>query len=419
MTQLAVLMNGHLAGTLREHDRGNVYFSYTDGYDSTPLSVAAPIEKGGFDATNWIDGLLPDNLAVRQRWRSEYDAATTRPFDLLSTQIGWDCAGAVQFCPVEEIDSLARRGGSLIPLSDSQVASIIAGLRSDATAWSSSPTAAAFSLAGAQAKTALHHYAGRWYRPVGDAATTHILKPAPARFAALDLIEHLSCATASNLGLATAATRCDFIGNERTLIVTRYDRRANQAGSTVRLHQEDLCQALGVPPDLKYQRDGGPTPARIASMLRECSAQPDQDVERFRDALIYNWLIAGTDAHAKNYSLLLDAEQVRLAPLYDVCSYLPFRELTPVGKIPLSMRIGRDYTITKSDRRNAWRRTADALGLSPDETLDRVADLAECLPEAMTEAIDRLPANLRASPAVTLLADETARRSRRCARLEK
>ena len=102
---------------------------------------------------------------------------------------------------------------------------------------------------------------------------------------------------------------------------------------------------------------------RIASLLRAHSAQPGEDVERFRDALIYNWLIAGTDAHAKNYSLMLAGGQVRLAPLYDVCSFLPYRGDGPVGKIPLAMRIGRDYTITKADRPNAWKRTAEAMGL--------------------------------------------------------
>ena len=417
MTQLAVMISGRFAGTLSANDRGAVRFSYDEGYDATPLSVAAPIGSDGFDATNWIDGLLPDNPAVRERWRSESGAATTRPVDLLATPIGWDCAGAVQFCPVEHVDALVGRGGSVSALSDSQVASIIADLRSDFTAWSSSPAAAAFSLAGAQAKTALHFVEGRWYRPIADAATTHILKPAPPHFVDLDLVEHLSCEAAALLGLATAETRCDFIEDERVLIVTRYDRRVGPSGRVTRVHQEDLCQALGLPPDRKYQRSGGPTPAQIASLLRAWSARPRQDVERFRDALIYNWLIAGTDAHAKNYSLILDGSQARLAPLYDVCSFLPFRESTPIGKIKLSMRIGRDYTITKADRRGAWQRTAEALRLSPDETLERVADLARRLPGAITEAIDRLPGSLRACPVVALLADETARRSERCARL--
>ena len=196
--------------------------------------------------------------------------------------------------------------------------------------------------------------------------------------------------------------------------MTRYDRRPTPHGEIARVHQEDLCQALGVPPERNYQNMGGPTPAEIASLLRAHSAQPDEDIERFRDALIYNWLIAGTDAHAKNYSLMLAGGQVRLAPLYDVCSFLPYRGDRPVGRIPLAMRIGRDYTITKADRSNAWSRTAEAMELLPGETLAYVADLAGRLPDAMAAAINRLPDNLRTSPVAALLAREIKTRSQQC-----
>ena len=415
MTTLTVLLGGRVAGTIDDTDSGSVMFSYADGYNSTPLSVSAQDLRVRFDASHWIDGLLADNDAVRERWRSDYGAGSTRPIDLLATPIGWDCAGAVQFCRPEQLDILAGRGGSLNPLSDDQVAEIIARLRLDAAGWTSGPAAAAFSLAGAQSKTALRYSEGRWYRPIGDAATTHILKPAPSQWPDLDIVEHLSCTAAANLGLPAARTECAFVGNERVLVVTRYDRRSAPDGEIGRVHQEDLCQALGVPPERKYQHVGGPTPAEIAWLLRTYSAQPDEDVERFRDALIYNWLIAGTDAHAKNYSLMLAGSQVRLAPLYDVCSFLPYRGATPVRKLHLAMRIGRDYTITKADRRGAWTRTADALRLPPGETLERVTDLARQLPEAMTAAIDHLPGNLRASPTTTLLAREIQTRSAQCA----
>ena len=414
MTRLTVLVDGRVAGAIDDNDSGPAMFSYEDGYNGTPVSVSAQDFGRRFDATQWIDGLLADNDAVRERWRSDYGAPSTRPIDLLATPIGWDCAGAVQFCRPEHLGALTGRGGSLSPLSESQVASIIARLRADSTAWGSGPAAAAFSLAGAQSKTALRHSEGRWYRPIGDAATTHILKPAPAQWPDLDIVEHLSCAAAANLGLATATTECAYIGDQRVLIVTRYDRRAAPGGSIARIHQEDFCQALNVPPERKYQNMGGPAPAEMASLLRAHSAQPEEDVERLRDALIYNWQIAGTDAHAKNYSLMLAGDQVRLAPLYDVCSFLPYRGGSPVGKLHLAVRIGRDYTINKADRPNAWRRTAQDLGLPPGDTLERVVDLSRRLPDAVTDAIDQLSDALRASPQVALLAREIQARSRHC-----
>lgn len=417
MTRLTVLMDGRVAGTIDDDNSGLAVFSYEEGYNGTPVSVSAQDFSRRFDATQWIDGLLADNDAVRERWRSDFGAPSTRPIDLLAAPIGWDCAGAVQFCRPEHLGALAGRGGSLMPLSESQVAGIIARLRADSIAWSSGPAAAAFSLAGAQSKTALRHSEGRWYRPIGDAATTHILKPAPAQWPDLDIVEHLSCAAAVNLGLAAARTECARIGDERVLIVTRYDRRAAPGGGIARIHQEDFCQALNVPPGRKYQNMGGPTPAEMASLLRAHSTQPEEDVERFRDALVYNWIIAGTDAHAKNYSLMLAGDQVRLAPLYDVCSFLPYRGDSPVGKLHLAMRIGRDYTINKADRPNAWKRTAEGLGLTPGDTLERVVDLSRRLPDAVTEAIDQLSDTLRASPQVALLAREIRTRSRHCVSL--
>ncbi len=415
MTRLIVLMHGRVAGTINDSAGGRALFSYAEGYSATPLSVSAPTTRSQFDATHWIDGLLADNEDVRARWRSDYEAVSARPMDLLATPIGWDCAGGIQFCKPEQLDILSERGGSITTLSESQVARIIARLRSDSSAWSSDPAAAAFSLAGAQSKTALRHTDGRWSRPIGDAATTHILKPAPDRFPDLDIVEHLCCATASNLGLTVAHTECVTIGGERVLSVTRYDRRTTSDGDITRVHQEDLCQALGMPPSKKYQHAGGPTPATIASLLRTYSTQPDEDVERFRDALIYNWLIAGTDAHAKNYSLILAGDQARLAPLYDICSYLPYRDTKPIGKLDMAMKIGRDYTITKTSRRSAWERTADALGLARPETLERVTDLANRLPAAMAQAIDCLPTDQRSSDKVALLAKDISSHAPRCA----
>ena len=109
--------------------------------------------------------------------------------------------------------------------------------------------------------------------------------------------------------------------------------------------KRDMCQALSVLPARKYQSDGGPGPGDIVSLLRR-SMPPGvaaEEVSRFVDALIWNWLIAGTDAHAKNYSLLIASDQVRLAPLYDVASALPYR--VPQRELRLAMKLGTDYRV--------------------------------------------------------------------------
>ena len=92
-----------------------------------------------------------------------------------------------------------------------------------------------------------------------------------------------------------------------------------------------MCQAFGVPPAKKYENEGGPSLRRIIDFLRENSGSPGEDIQTLIDAVAYNWLIGGTDAHAKNYSILIGAGgRVRLAPLYDLVSVLPYDEFDPL-----------------------------------------------------------------------------------------
>lgn len=178
-----------------------------------------------------------------------------------------------------------------------------------------------------------------------------------------------------------------------------------------------LCQALGVSAARKYQKDRGPDVARVAGLLWASSSDPETDVRLFRDALIYNWIIVGSDAHAKNYGLLLDRDEVRLAPLYDVCSILPYRDeidpgrTVPVGRLKLAMKIGRDYTIHRADYRAAWERTSQALGLPEQETLARAEELAQRVGSAVEEAIDELSQAMRSSRYVSLLASDVNQRA--------
>jgi len=182
-----------------------------------------------------------------------------------------------------------------------------------------------------------------------------------------------------------------------------------------RVHQEDLCQALSVPPDRKYQRQGGPSAGRIARLLREVmpAQVAEQAVRQFTDALIWNWLIGGTDAHAKDYSLLLSGRQVRLAPLHDIASILPYgfdeRELR------MAMKVGGRYALRAG--RSPWPRAADELGLDAGLVVDRVRELAALLPDAFATAADdqdvrRLRRDLP-QRLVALVADRAAR----CARV--
>ena len=125
--------------------------------------------------------------------------------------------------------------------------------------------------------------------------------------------------------------------------------------------------------------------------------------------------IGGTDAHAKNYSLLLGADgDVRLAPLYDLASGLPYVEDENVPKISLAQPIGKNYTLRKSDRRSAWESTADALGLDRASTVERAEQIAGAVPEAFALAASSLPPEYRDLRTVTDLRRRLIRRQRTC-----
>jgi serine/threonine-protein kinase HipA len=205
--------------------------------------------------------------------------------------------------------------------------------------------------------------------------------------AALLVNEHLRLEAARRLGLTAAVSSVQSFEDERVIVVDRYDRVYDRDGRLRRLHQEDVCQALGLMPTAKYQNEGGPSPEAIIALLRRVirpAATAEQSVAGFVDALAFNWIIVGTDAHAKNYSLLLSANQVRLAPLYDVTSALPYDDMY-LPKLKLAMRIGGEYRAEAVSGRH-WRRFAEANSLDPEGVTARISELARRAPEAFAAA---------------------------------
>ena len=396
---LTVLLYDRVVGEL-VRERGKHTFTYDPAYaaapDATPLSLSMPLavaEHRDSAVLPFLLGLLPDNEAVLRRWGREFDVRPSNPFGLLA-HVGEDCAGAVQLVRRERLDHLDP--GDVTWLEDEQVAERIRRLRLDPTAWQLTGSHGQFSLAGAQAKTALHRDRGRWGVPSGRVPTTHILKPAVTGLDDHDLNEHLCLGLARRLGLTAARSRIVQVGDVRVVAVTRYDRIRDTSGAWIRVHQEDMCQALGVPPSRKYQADRGPSPEQIAGLLRTTAPRGGADaaVAAFVDALALNWIIAGTDAHAKNYSLLLSGRAVRLAPLYDVASVLPYGDAGGAGgrggdvdlhDLRSAMRIGGEYALNYIGRDN-WARLAASVGLDSDTVLSRVNELAERTPTALAAA---------------------------------
>ena len=392
---LVVLMHDDVAGTVIRPSGDRIRFEYADSYrtspKATPLSRAMPLTvRSHPDAviSPWLWGLLPDNDDVLARWARQFQVSRT-PFSLLGTRIGEDCAGAVRFCPDSEVDRLISRAGQVEWLDEAGVAARIRDLRTDPTAWLGTGFTGQFSLAGAQAKTALHWDGSRWGVPIGSKATTHILKPAVRGFDDHELNEHICLEAARRVGMAAARTRVERFADESVVVVERYDRLVTRHDlghelTISRVHQEDLCQSLAVPPWRKYQNEGGPGALDIIALLRR-EIPPRAAVaaaQSFVDALIWNWVIAGTDAHAKNYSLLLSGGDVRLAPLYDIASALPYG--AHERKLRMAMKIGGEYDLWAV--RDRWAKAAAEWDLDPEQLRARVLEVIRAAPEAFSNS---------------------------------
>lgn len=405
--QLIVLLSGHRVGVVAMEPTGHLTMTYDEEWrqekkNAMPVSLSMPLSQRVHTdpvVRAFLWGLLPDNDRVLETWARSYQVSAGNPFALLR-HVGEDCAGAAQFIVPERVDGILHGEGGVQPLAAEEIAERIRILRRDPAQWHARNNGQ-FSLAGAQAKTALHRDpdTGQWGEPYGAVPTTHILKPAITGLDDHDLNEYLCLAVARILDLPAARAEIMSFASERVVVIERYDR----LGSRIRIHQEDMCQALGVPPDRKYQSDGGPTPEQIIDLLRHHvlpATAAAVEVGRFVDALAFNWLIGGTDAHAKNYSLLLSGSRVRLAPLYDLASVLIYDDIY-VPREKMAMKIGGEYRLSAIAGRH-WRRLAVSTGLDPDEIIQRIDSLALRLPTACAAAADQ--------PAVTELPGSTASR---------
>jgi serine/threonine-protein kinase HipA len=197
--------------------------------------------------------------------------------------------------------------------------------------------------------------------------------------------------------------------------VERYDRQFS-GNDIIRVHQEDMCQARGTMPTKKYQSEGGPTPANIVELLRTYSSDSVDDLDTFVDALGFNWLIAGTDAHAKNYSLLLaTGPTVRLAPLYDIASILPYDDVD-LQKMKLAMKIGGEYKLSLIGA-HEWQKFARETRFNVDKVIAGLNSLAEQLPDNVTEVCAAAQAEGLDNAIIERLAAQLIDRAKDCQRV--
>lgn len=390
---LLVHMNGELVGTWSITRTGEHSFRYDNRWlarsHRRPISLSMPFgapdeTHRGARVASFFENLLPDSQTIRNRIQSRYRLASSSAFDLLEA-VGRDCVGAIQLTPpdTEPADVRTIAGN---PLRPSQIAALLRSVTTDQPFGQTMGEEFRISLSGAQEKTALLRHRGRWMQPIGPTPTTHILKLPIGIIGHGEIDLRLSlenewlCAQIiAAYGLPVATCEILAFDDQRVLAVERFDRRLSADRSWImRLPQEDMCQAFGLPPAMKYETDGGPGIIRIMDLLLG-SRQADDDRRTFFSAQILFWMLAAIDGHAKNFSLRLEEMgSYRFAPLYDVLSAHPHfsrgRGKLPARKVRMVMAVtgkNRHYEWSGIRRRH-WVETAQRCGLSmsADDVID-------------------------------------------------
>lgn len=379
---LNVFLHDQLAGILRRKDNGNLQFRYDNDYleaGGQPLSWNLPLQAEAFphrDCLAFFGNLLPEE-DVRAQLALVTGISASNDYRLLE-RFGGDVAGAVTLLPPEE--SAAGPGSDEVEaLSPERLDELLLGLPQRPLA-ADEGGGVRLSLAGAQSKLPVVEVEDGFALPHGSGRpTTHILKPEPSRFPDLVANEFFCMRLAAAAGLEVAEVeRAETLSGLPYLIVARYDRDLTQE-PVRRLHQEDLCQALGKLQIEKYQQEGGPGVVEAMALIDDASTAPARDRPQLWLALVFNVLIGNCDAHGKNYSLLYDSRAPSLAPLYDLVSTAAYNELTD----RLAMIDGAKY-LEEVDQ-GAWRRLAGEVGFAPRFLGQRVAPFVDRVRDAVRE----------------------------------
>lgn len=354
-------------------------------------SEASGVYWGVASAASWFSGLLPEGEQLRRAIAEAHGARDITEMGLLE-KAGLDCAGAVQITSEAELPEREQR---FEPISHEEIA------RRLHAANNGQPVAEdreRWSVAGQQGKLALHkNLDGQWGRAVNGLPTTHIIKPG-ITFAGRDMIEdqalteHLTLAAARALGVPAAHSEFLEFNGAPAVVVERYDRIWID-DSVHRLHQEDLCQSLGIGPERKYEERGGPGVAAVAALLNAVAGSPEDSAAfrlSFAMMVMFNHFSGSPDAHAKNYSVfILPDNSVVFAPMYDAASGLGYSraDSTKLRFSRNAMRIGHHdhfQRVTASD----WAQFVQDIGLPANIILNERNRIAQEPPGVFRALLD-------------------------------
>ena len=337
--RLDVYLRASKVGILEQDDAANLSFTYLDEYlsldSARAISVSMPLATDTYSNTiakPYFSGLLPDESA-RTRLAAALGISDTNAFGMLEI-IGGDCAGALALFPQDSSGDVQHKPDEI--LDDQQLSNLLQELRGNPLLGGRNDVR--LSLAGAQDKIAVKLQDDKIALVKNGEPTTHILKPGIQGLDGTAQNEVFCMKLASRVGLKTPEVLFSIAGDTEYILVERFDRQRAEGNLVQRLHQEDFCQALSVPPELKYEDEGGPGVDNSLALIQRVVNQPAADRLVFLKMQVFHYLVGNADAHAKNFALLypLDATAPTLAPVYDVVCTNSYPELTK----KIAMRIG-------------------------------------------------------------------------------
>jgi serine/threonine-protein kinase HipA len=404
---LRVYLNNRLVGQLLKESSGAIGFRYDESWlgweHAIPVSLSLPLRESAYrgePVAAVFENLLPDSDALRRRVAEKVGARGTDAYNMLAA-IGHDCVGALQFIADENeaVDATGTIEGETV--NDQAIEKLLRSLV-QAPLGLSRDDEFRISVAGAQEKTALLHYKGKWLKPHGTTPTTHIFKTQIGQLPnGIDLSnsienEYYCLKLLEAFGLPVNAAEIRTFAGTKALVIERFDRQWTKDGRLLRLPQEDCCQALSVPPTQKYQSDGGPGMVAILDLLKG-SDNPADDQTTFLKAQLVFWLIAATDGHAKNFSIFLGpGGTYHLTPLYDVLTAQPSLDSRQIERkqMKLAMSVGksRHYRIDTILGRHFVQTGAQA-GLPKSLVLSAIQDIADNAEKAIAQLEAALPAD--------------------------
>lgn len=399
--QLGVYYRSHPIGTITQRESGLMRFRYSEAWIESPvafpISLSLPLDESFSDAAShhFFANLLPEGN-VRQQVCRSLKISVDNDFQLLKA-IGGDCAGALTITASDLGPPAHPASQQYEPVTEEQLALWSAGTP-DAFSAVTGQNEIRLSLAGAQDKLPVHVDGDQILIPLGNAPSTHILKFASPHYSHLPENETFITLLAQGVGLSAVDIRVRKSAKDPVALITRYDRRWS-SGEWIRLHQEDFCQAMGISPARKYEREGGPSLQQCVEIIRRHTSFPLADLQRLLQWTLFNLLVGNADGHGKNLSLLYEAGGApTLAPFYDLVCTRNYKKIAREMAMNLGGTWDPDLITTKQ-----LENLAHDFAFRPRVVLEQTASLRDRVSTRLPSVVENYASRFGDSPALERL----------------